>query len=176
MNSSVNGELPELTPENVETTLERLVNGGVCKKCKGKGKYIPINKYHNINCRSCNGTGGTEPDLRMIDALVCRELGHPLVELDGEYFHTLHDSFKSTHKVGGIRIPAYTTDWAYGGPLLEEVPEWKIFNQSHKRYKLLGYRVSVWDEDNKWVCDFTHKSELVARVCSWLILQVKTKW
>lgn len=168
-------ELPSLTPKNVQATLELLANGEVCS-CKATvGPPLPL----NYDCPRCNGTGRTAPDLRMIDALVCRELGGkpPRNVTTIDFFNDELRWFRegSTNPCFTQDVPAYTTSWAHGGPLLEEV-KGKAFYDSIQfpavgTFKVTINSPNIRDFRNQNI--FIHKSELVARVCAWLIWKVQ---
>ena len=177
--------LPELNSDTVQATLERLANGEECPECcNGKiaiGKRMAGSKWQAAKtCPTCKGIGKTEPDLRMIDALVHREVaiqeGKDIkvhkVSLPGykvEYlpFDEYWQDCKST--------PRYTTDWGAGGPLLEEACRSSGAMIVHTQQLPYSTRIDIehpdWDEP---LTVWNDESELITRVCAWLIWKVRT--
>ena len=169
--------LPDLTPDNVEATLEGLANGEVCPKevYSGVSKFsdppIPImNK-----CPICQGTGRTAPDLRMIDALVCLELGYEVVH--GKWnTDTMPETleFQIDGRLQGD-VPHYTTDWGAVGELLEELIKkgMTILELRDDMEKYKGLFNCCMSENNGSAIGYNAKKITTAIACAWLEMRIK---
>ena len=160
--------LPDLAPDTVQATLDALANGEECPVCDGEGGVKKSGGLKKCSC--CNGTGRTAPDLRMIDALVCRELGYEL--------YPYPSSGLGCYLLGSQelkRIPAYCTDWGAGGPLLEEACRSSGAMIVHTQQLPHNTRIDIeWPDWDEPLTVWNDESELVARVCAWLMWRVRT--
>jgi len=166
--------LPDLTPENCEATLERLANGEVCETCSGGRVYLKI-EGKEYTCNKCDGVGHTSPDLRMIDALVCLELGYEVVH--GKWnTDTMPETleFQIDGRLQGD-VPHYTTDWGAVGELLEELIKkgMTILELRDDMEKYKGLFNCCMSENNGSAIGYNAKKITTAIACAWLEMRIK---
>jgi len=167
--------LPDLTPENCEAILERLANGEACLDCDGRGKWYAQFPKNPKDCPRCHGTGRTAPDLRMIDALVCLELGYEVVH--GKWnTDTMPETleFQIDGRLQGD-VPHYTTDWGAVGELLEELIKkgMTILELRDDMEKYKGLFNCCMSENNGSAIGYNAKKITTAIACAWLEMRIK---